>query len=60
MIVPLNSWYHRVSVTNRLIAYTEVVLWTGVSTHNMSRYMTVFVCKVDRAHHPLHLPLFQI
>ncbi len=27
-----------------------------VSTHNM----IVFVCKVDRAHHPLHLPLFQI
>jgi hypothetical protein len=28
MIVPLNSWYHRVSVTNKLIAYTEMVLWT--------------------------------
>ena len=28
MIVPLYSWYHRVSVTNKLIAYTEMVLWT--------------------------------
>ena len=43
MIVPLNSWYHRGSVPNKLIAYTEMVLWTGVSTHNM----TVFARSIE-------------
>ncbi len=39
MIVPLNSWYHRVSLPNKLITYTEMVLYSEVSTHNMSEFV---------------------
>ncbi len=39
-----------VSVPNKLIVYTETVLWTGVSTHNMSVFVTM------STHRPL--PLF--